>query len=319
MTPTLVPMLATSGQLPPDDDSWSFEMKWDGVRVLAAVEPASVRLTARSGADVTVAYPELAGLADAVGETWPVLDGEVVVLGSDGTADFQALAPRMHVQSPDRAAALSVQAPVTYVIFDVLQLAGSSTVTLPYTARRELLESMELTGPHWQLSPAFTGSGADVLEASRRLGLEGVVAKRLDSPYRPGRRSDEWRKVKNLRTQEVVVGGYTVGEGRREATFGALLLGLPGRDGLAYIGSVGTGFDDRALDELAATLRLMEQHTSPFVGVVDAPQARGARWVRPELVGEVRFAHWTDDGRMRHPSWRGLRFDKAPDEVVRES
>ena len=312
-------MLAVPGTLPRDDENWSFELKWDGVRVIATVTPDGVRLTGRSGSDMTLAYPELAGLSDSVGAVRPVLDGEVVVLGPDGRSDFQALAPRMHVRSPERARALAASTPVTYVVFDLLDVAGSATIGLPYTRRRELLESLDVAGPHWQTSPAVTGSGADVLEASRRLGLEGVVAKRLTSPYRPGRRSDEWLKIKNVRTQEVVIGGYTAGEGRRASTFGALLVGIPAEGGgLAYAGSVGTGFDDRMLDDLAATLRALEQRESPFVGPVDPRQARWARWVRPDLVGEVRFGHWTDDGRMRHPSWRGLRPDKSPDEVVRE-
>jgi bifunctional non-homologous end joining protein LigD len=312
------PMLAVPGTLPRDDAGWSFELKWDGVRVIAAVTPAEVRLTGRSGSDMTLAYPELAGLAGAVGAARPVLDGEVVALRPDGRPDFQALAPRMHVRAPERARALAASTPVTYVVFDVLELAGTATIELPYGRRRELLESLEVVGPHWQVSPAVTGSGADVLEASRRLGLEGVVAKRLDSPYRPGRRSDEWLKIKNVRTQEVVIGGYTAGEGRRASTFGALLVGIPTAGGLAYAGSVGTGFDDRMLDELVATLRGLEQPDSPFVGAVDPRQARFAHWVRPELVGEVRFGHWTDDGRMRHPSWRGLRPDKVPEDVIRE-
>lgn len=312
------PMLAVPGTLPRDDTGWSFELKWDGVRVIATVTAEAVRLTGRSGSDMTLAYPELTGLSEAVGAARPVLDGEVVVLGPDGRPDFQALAPRMHVRAPDRARALAASTPVTYVVFDLLEVAGTATIDLPYVRRRELLEALELAGPCWQISPAVTGSGADVLEASRRLGLEGVVAKRLNSPYRPGRRSNEWLKVKNFRTQEVVIGGYTVGEGRRMSAFGALLVGIPMEGGLAYAGSVGTGFDDRMLDDLTATLRSLEQPASPFVTPVDPRQARGARWIRPELVGEVRFGHWTDDGRMRHPSWRGLRPDKLPEDVVRE-
>lgn len=311
-------MLAVAGTLPRDDAAWSYELKWDGVRVLAEVAPDRVRLTGRSGNDVTVAYPELAGLAEAVGDLRPVLDGEVVVLRPDGRPDFQALAPRMHVQVAERAHQLAATTPVTYVVFDVLELAGTSTIALPYERRRELLESLELAGSHWQASPSFPGPGVDILEASRRMGLEGVVAKRRTSPYRPGRRSDEWIKIKNFRTQEAVIGGYTVGEGRRASTFGALLLGLPGPGGLTYVGSVGTGFDDTALAELTSRLRALEQARSPFIGPVDPRQVRAARWVKPELVGEVAFGHWTDDGRMRHPSWRGLRPDKSPADVVRE-
>lgn len=312
------PMLAVAGALPRDDAAWSYELKWDGVRMLAEITPERVRLTGRSGADMTVAYPELAGLAEQVGELRPVLDGEVVVVRPDGRPDFQALAPRMHVRAAERARQLAASVPVTYVIFDLLELAGTPTVSLPYDRRRELLESLDLTGRHWQLSPSFPGPGADILEASRRLGLEGVIAKRRDSPYRPGRRSDEWIKVKNFRMQEIVIGGYTAGDGRRASTFGALLLGLPEEGGLVYVGSVGTGFDDAALVELTTRLRGLRQAESPFVGPVDPRQARTAHWVRPELVGEVAFGHWTDDGRMRHPTWRGLRPDKSPSEVVLE-
>lgn len=312
-------MLAvTADRLPSHDAAWSYEMKWDGVRVIADVAPDGVRLTGRSGADMTVAYPELGGLARDAGAARPVLDGEVVVLRDDGSADFGALAPRMHVRSPERARELARTAPVTYVVFDVLSLDGTPTVRLPYTRRRELLESLDLGGRHWQVPPAFTGGGADVLEASRRMGLEGIVAKRLDAPYQPGRRSDAWLKIKNFLTQDVVVGGYTVGTGGRASTFGALLLGLPADGGLRYVGSVGTGFDAGALADLTARLRALEQRESPFTGPVDPRQARTARWVRPELVGEVRFGHWTGDGRMRHPSWRGLRPEIAPADVVRE-
>jgi bifunctional non-homologous end joining protein LigD len=314
----MTPMLAVAGVLPRDDGAWSYELKWDGVRMLAEVTPDGVHLTGRSGTDMTVAYPELGGLAEAVGDLRPVLDGEVVVLRPDGRPDFQALAPRMHVRAAERARQLAASVPITYVIFDLLELAGTPTVTLPYERRRELLESLELSGPHWQVSPSFPGPGADILAASSRMGLEGVIAKRRNSPYRPGRRSDEWIKIKNFRTQEAVIGGYTVGEGRRHATFGALLLGLPVSGGLAYVGSVGTGFDEAALVELTARLRGLEQAVSPFVGAVDPRQARTARWVRPVLVGEVAFGHWTDDGRMRHPTWRGLRPDKSPSEVVLE-
>ncbi|HMG29400.1 MAG TPA: non-homologous end-joining DNA ligase [Jiangellaceae bacterium] len=320
MTAELRPMLAVSGRLPPtrDDDAWSYELKWDGVRMLAHVAPSSVRLVGRSGIDATIAYPELAGLSAALGGRTCVLDGEVAVLGADGSSDFGALAPRMHVRSATRAQELAVRVPVTYIVFDVLRLDGRSTLALPYTERRKLVEELVPAGPSWQVSPAFTGGGADLLEASRRMGVEGIVAKRLDSPYRPGQRSTEWVKVKNLLTQEVVIGGYTVGEGRRASTFGALLLGVSVPDGLVYVGSVGTGFDDRMLTDLAGRLRQLGADESPFVGQVDPRHARGALWVRPELVGEVAYGQWTSDGRMRHPVWRGLRPDKVPSEVVRE-
>ncbi|MGH8825747.1 MAG: non-homologous end-joining DNA ligase [Jiangellaceae bacterium] len=321
MTAELRPMLAVSGRLPParEDDRWSYELKWDGVRMLAHVAPSSVRLIGRSGIDATIAYPELAGLSAALGGRTVVLDGEVAVLGPEGGSDFGALAPRMHVRSVARAEELAARVPVTYVVFDVLSLDRRSTLALPYAQRRQLLEELMPSGPHWQVSPAFTGGGTDLLEASRRMGVEGIVAKRLDSPYRPGQRSTEWVKVKNLLTQDVVIGGHTVGEGRRASTFGALLLGVSAPDGLTYVGSVGTGFDDRMLADIASRLRRLRTDESPFVGLVDPRHARGATWVRPELVGEVTYGQWTSDGRMRHPVWRGLRPDKMPGEVVRES
>ena len=314
------PMLAVAGRLPraDQDDRWAYEMKWDGVRMTADVSPTAVRLVGRSGIDATIAYPELQGLSGSLGGRTAVLDGEVAVLGPDGRSNFGALAPRMHVRSAARAAQLAATIPATYLVFDILAVDGLPTTSLPYLQRRELLEAVVAAGPNWQVSPSFVGGGADLLEASRRMGLEGIVAKRLDSPYRPGQRSAEWIKIKNLAIQEVVIGGYTVGHGRREATFGALLLGLPAAGGLTYVGSVGTGFDDRLLDDLAERLRRLGPSTTPFIGPVDPRQARTARWVRPELVGEVAYAHWTDDGRMRHPVWRGLRPDKRPDEVVRE-
>jgi bifunctional non-homologous end joining protein LigD len=286
--------------------------------MLAHVAPSSLRLVGRSGNDATVAYPELAGLSTALGGRTAVLDGEVAVLGPDGRPDFGALAPRMHVRSAARAADLAARVPVTYIVFDILRLDGHPTVSLAYAQRRTLVEELVPSGPYWQVSPAFTGGGSDLLEASRRMGLEGILAKRLDSPYRPGQRSNEWVKVKNLLTQEVVIGGYTVGEGRRGSTFGALLLGLPTAGRLTYVGSVGTGFDDRMLADLAARLRRLGTDESPFAGPVDPRHARGARWVRPELVGEVAYGQWTADGRMRHPVWRGLRPDKVAGDVVRE-
>jgi bifunctional non-homologous end joining protein LigD len=321
MSADLRPMLAIGGKLPPPDQDhrWAYELKWDGVRILAHVRPDQVRLVGRSGIDATIAYPELAGLAGALGGRTGILDGEVAVIGPDGSSDFQALSPRMHVRSAARAHELSVRVPVVYVVFDVLNVDGRSTISLTYTRRREVLEGMIESGSHWQVSPSFAGGGPDLLEASRRMGIEGIVAKRLDSPYRPGQRSPDWIKIKNLLTQEVVLGGYTVGDGRRSSTFGSLLLGLPVPDGLTYVGAVGTGFDDAALSELSRRLRRLDHPESPFVGGVDPRHARAARWVRPELVGEVAYGQWTADNRMRHPVWRGLRTDKIPAEVVRET
>jgi bifunctional non-homologous end joining protein LigD len=190
---------------------------------------------------------------------------------------------------------------------------------MPYRERRALLVGLGLDGPSWQTPPAFHGTGAAAVQTSKDQQLEGVVAKRLDSVYTPGRRSPFWIKVKNLRTQEVVIGGWTPGQGRRSGTIGALLLGIGSPDGLRYIGKVGTGFTDDMLADLKRRLDRHARATSPFTPDVPRADARDGRWVTPALVGEVAFSEWTSDGRLRHPAWRGLRPDKAPGDVVVES
>ncbi len=171
---------------------------------------------------------------------------------------------------------------------------------------------------HWTISPRFPGPGADVFEASKKQDLEGIVAKRRDSPYLPGKRSPSWTKIKNLRTQEVIVGGWTPGEGNRQGRLGSLLLGLPEGDGLRYIGQVGTGFSASILDDLVQRLEVRRSDRNPFVTTVPPRYEHVATWVEPTLVGEVSFSEWTKDGRLRQPSWRGVRDDKAPEEVRRE-
>ncbi|MFE2757000.1 non-homologous end-joining DNA ligase [Actinosynnema sp. NPDC059335] len=313
----LSPMLATPGVgLPGPASRWAFEFKWDGVRAIARVEGGRVRLTSRSGNDVTETYPELQGLGAQLGATQVLLDGEIVAL-EGGRPSFGALQQRMHA-SAAQARRLAGRVPVTFLVFDVLHLDGSPTVGLPYERRRALLEGLGLRGAHWATPKAFPGAGAEVLAASREQGLEGVVAKRLDSPYVAGRRSPQWVKVTWVATQEVVVGGWRPGVGRREGVVGSLLLGIPGPGGgLVFAGSVGTGFDGAELERLTARLSALEVGRSPFVSGVPRERARGARWVRPELVGEVAFRQWTADGRLRFATWRGLRPDRAPGEVRR--
>jgi bifunctional non-homologous end joining protein LigD len=273
----------------------------------------------RNDIDITGTYPELRAMAESMGSTQAVLDGELVALDPAGRPSFERLQPRMHVGGDAAVRRLMKSVPVTFFVFDVLHLDGRSTLSLPYEERRRLLEDLQLDGPSWKTPPAWFGEGPAVLAAAAEQGLEGVVAKRLDSPYKQGKRTDTWVKVKNLRTQEVVVGGWKPGEGRREGTIGSLLLGIPADGGLAYAGKVGTGFTQASLDELQRHLAPLSTTESPFVTPVPAADARLAQWVRPEVVGEVRFAEWTRDGRLRHPAWRGLRPDKAPGDVVRET
>ncbi len=317
--PLVRPMLATAGQLPPEgqEDRWAFEMKWDGVRAVVYLDRGDLRVLTRNDREVSATYPELRGLAVELTAHRLVLDGELVAFDEAGRPSFGELQNRMHVQAPSRQ--LLARVPVSLLVFDLLHLDGTTLVPLPYDERRQALEGLGLAGERWAVPPAFDGQGADALAVSRAQGLEGVVAKRHDSPYLPGRRSPQWVKVKHVRMQEVVVGGWSPGQGRRQGGVGSLLLGVPDADGrLVYAGHVGTGFTERALADLAEQLRADEVDESPFVDPVPRLHARGAHWVRPRLVGEVAFTEWTRDGMLRHPAWRGLRPDKSPDEVVRE-
>jgi bifunctional non-homologous end joining protein LigD len=312
-------MLATAGELPPvaQDGRWAYEMKWDGVRAITYASAGSLRVFSRNDRDVTGSYPELAGLAAALPGP-AILDGELVALDARGRPSFAELQRRMHVTRAADVRRLLAEVPVSYLVFDVLHLGGRLLLDQPWQRRRELLDALELAAGPWALPAYFPGAGAAALAASRAQGLEGVVAKRVDSPYEPGRRSPLWVKVKPVRTQEVVVGGWQPGAGRRAGTIGSLLIGVPDAAGLRYAGNVGTGFTDAILDDLSRRLRPLERPSSPFVDEVPRPQAVVARWVAPVLVGEVAFGEWTRDGRLRHPSWRGLRPDKTPGDVGRE-
>ncbi len=313
-------MLATTGSLPPpvEDDAWAYEMKWDGVRAVLYVADGAARVLTRSDRDVTGTYPEMSTMAASLGSQEVVLDGEIVAFDGTGRPDFGELQQRMHVVSPAAVQSLVATVPVSFLAFDLLQLAGKSLLKVPYEQRRELLERLELAGPRWATPPAFVGDGAAAVAASQGQGLEGVVAKRRTSTYAPGSRSRDWLKIKNIRTQEVVVGGWRLGAGSRAGGIGSLLVGVPGPDGLAYAGHVGTGFSHAGLAQLLAALAPHVRDGSPFAQPLPRADAFDAVWVEPSLVGEVGFAEWTKDGRLRHPTWRGLRGDKGPSDVVWE-
>lgn len=315
-------MKAVAGSLPTDDDgSWAYEVKWDGMRLVANVDD-EVRLTSTNGIDATIRFPELAELATHLGGHRTVLDGEVVALDDQGRSNFSTLQARMHLTDPARVAQLRAQVPVRYVVFDLLHLDGHDTFDLPYVDRRRLLTDLVEPGPGWLVPAHQVGDGAALLDAARQRGLEGVMAKRLDSVYRPGKRSPAWRKVKVRRGQEVVVGGWSTGERGRSSSFGALLVGVrdPGDEGgpLRFAGGVGTGFSDALLAELRARLGELATDECPFDPPPPPLVRRTAHWVRPELVAEVAFGDWTPDDRLRHPSFLGLRIDKDPAAVVRE-
>jgi bifunctional non-homologous end joining protein LigD len=314
--PSLIkPMLARLHPgLPADDDRYGWEFKWDGVRAVGYASGGRLRLLSRNGNDMTASYPELSVLAERV--TVPVIvDGEVIAI-CGGRPDFARLQSRMHVRRP--AGRLLSAVPVQLYLFDLLQADGELLLGLPYTARRERLAGLGLDTDPVRTPPWYRGGAADVQAASLAHGLEGVVGKPLASAYHPGQRRD-WIKVKNIRHAEAIVGGWTPGRGHRAGAIGSLLLGLPDRGGLRYAGHVGTGFTQAMLTDLAQRLAPLRRDTSPFASPVPAAHARGARWVEPRLVGEVAFTEWTGDRVLRHPSWRGLRTDKNPDDLYRDS
>jgi bifunctional non-homologous end joining protein LigD len=317
--PLVAPMLAVAGDLPKHNDGrYAIEMKWDGVRAVAYWDGEMLRLLSRNGNDITAGYPELQALGGVLGHQPAVVDGEIVAYDSTGRPSFAALQARMHVRGA-KVRDLAAQVPVTYLAFDLLHLHDQPTIALPYAQRRALLERLDLAGDHLATPPAFIEDPAAVLHASKVQRLEGVVVKTVDGKYLPGRRSASWTKVKHLRMQEVVIGGWSPGAGARAGGIGSLLLGVNDEAGrLRYVGHVGTGFTERALADLASTLASIERRSSAFGDDVPRADARDAHWVTPSLVGEVTYTEWTREGRLRNPSWRGLRSDKAAAEVRRE-
>jgi bifunctional non-homologous end joining protein LigD len=312
------PMLAVLGELPPDDGTWAHEMKWDGLRAIAHLSGGVLQLRSRTGRDITRTFPDLGGLADALPVAGAVLDGEIVALGDGASPSFESLQLRMNVADPAQVSRLAAQVPVTYLAFDLLQVDRLLLLSQPYQDRRALLDQLAVNGQRWQTPPSFTGEpGADLLRVSLQHGLEGLVAKRLDSRYVQGR-SASWRKIKNIQRQEVVVGGWKPGQGARAGLIGSLLIGVQDGTGLAYAGHVGTGFGQQELLMLGQRLAPLRRADSPFAGEVPREYAREAVWAEPLLVVEVAFAGWTSAGRMREPSYKGLRIDKDPAEVVRE-
>jgi bifunctional non-homologous end joining protein LigD len=312
------PMLATAGDLP-SEKGWAFEFKWDGVRAMVYVDGGRVRALSRNDKSLTTAFPELRDIGLHLGARSAILDGEIVALDKQNRPSFSTLSHRLHLTSKSAIERLAHSSPVSFFAFDVLYLEGRSLLQRTYDDRRTALLSLGLEGTTFATPPSITDTaGADVLAIAEERGLEGVVAKRRDAPYDAGHRSGNWVKIKNFRTQEVVIGGWTDGNGERAGSFGALLLGVPTEEGLAFVGKVGTGFSASTRRELLETLSTRTRKTSPFVErLVPSEQAR-AHFVRPDLVGEVRFAEWTPDGNLRQPAWRGLRPDKNAKEVVRE-
>jgi bifunctional non-homologous end joining protein LigD len=316
LSTSATPAIARQAAARWEGSAW-VEAKWDGIRAVGVWDGARLRLFARSGNELTHRYPELTDLDAGLGDEPAVFDGELVALEPDGRPSFPLLQTRMNLERPGDIAREARRTPVRYYLFDILSDDERDLTDMPLRARRPILEERAAEAiPAVDVPPVFDDVDA-ALDASARLRLEGIVVKDPTSRYLRGARSESWLKVKHTATQEVVIAGIRPGKGGRSGTFGSLLLGIPGPEGLQYAGRVGTGFSDATLATLLKKLTPLRTDENPLVGV-PPPDARDALWVRPELVGEVEYGEFTPGGILRHPRWRGLRPDKSPDQVRRE-
>lgn len=307
------PMLASRGTTVPAGPGWVHEVKWDGMRVLAEVRDGALRLTSRNENDVTVSFPELRGLADLGHEM--LLDGEVVAMAG-GVPTFAALADRMHVRNVRKAQALVATSPVTLIVFDLLRLDGRDLAGEALLVRRAALGSLGLADVHWQ-APTTYDDGQMLLDATGQQGLEGVVSKKLSSRYHFGRRSNDWLKFPNRPTASYVVGGWRH-ETDSDTRLGAVLVGQPGPEGLSYRGRVGSGIAGREGPRLRTLLAPLHADESPFCDEVPWVDAKGTVWVRPEMVIDIASLGVTNGGRLRQPSYHGMRPDLSPTDLGEE-
>ena len=321
MPTTIHPMLAESIDEPFDGDEWLFEIKWDGYRAVAFIENGKVRLVSRNQNDLTARYPELKDMASLIKAKNAILDGEVVALDEDGRASFSLMQQRTGFRPGGRRGAANADVPVLYYAFDLLYLDGYDWRRVPLEERKSKLESLLVAGDALRYSDHYEAHGKALFEIARQKKLEGILAKKKASFYEE-RRSREWLKIKIRHRLECVVGGYTEPEGSREH-FGSLVLGLYDKQGhLIHVGQVGSGFDQKLLNQISKVLKKIETKKNPFYGEVEA--LRKVNWVKPRLVAEIEYAEWTDgtsEGsgpKLRAPVFLGLRDDKDPKECVLE-
>lgn len=289
LTFPVVPMKGVLGSLPPDDGQWSFEIKYDGYRTLAFVDGGRTRLQSTTLADVSRRWPEATSVHDGVHASSAILDGELAVLDDVGRPRFEL------IQRHERQA--------VYFVFDILQVDGIDTIDLPYEERRRILREVVEPGPNWSVPAHHIGDGAALLEATRAQELEGVMAKRLGSPYQPGGRTPNWRKIKNRITTDVVIGGYSTGTGNRASTFGSILVGRWSGDELVFAGGVGSGFSQRTLASMLDRFQHLHTDECPFTPTPPREYVRTATWVRPELTATIELTEFTNDGYVRQATF----------------
>ena len=317
--PRLLPMLAGGNGIPTHPDAYQFEPKWDGQRIIASSEPSGAILTNRRGIDATATYPELVGLGAALAPHSVVLDGEVVTFNEKGQTSFQRLQRRMHVAQP--TAELLAEVPAVFVAFDILWFDDEWLIGCPQRERTRILATLGLKGPAWQTAPILDATPDELVEACRDLGLEGFMAKQLDAPYQPGKRSPAWSKIKCGRRREFVVGGWSPGQGSRQASIGSLALGCydltpdnaerrPPR--LFYVGQAGSGLNEEMIRQLSRLFAQIKVPESPFTN----PPRLALEWVQPLLVVEIAYTEVTEAGTLRQPSIKGIRTDVVASDVT---
>lgn len=322
------PMLAMLSSLPVESSSYAFEVKWDGIRILACFNDQEFVLLTRNNHNATNQYPEILPLRQLLLDkkiTDIILDGEIIALNANGRPSFSLLQKRFRKNIENLSFNLK-QVPIVYILFDILQLNGRPLVDLTYVKRRDILDSLQLQTSYCQIPRYQTGDGKTILQATQKLGLEGIVAKRLDSQYHAGKRTGDWLKIKNIHRQELVVGGWLPGKGTRKGLIGSILVGYytvsekgtvnhgPCQK-LVYAGRVGTGFTTQILRQLAALLAPLHRQENPFCNL---PYTKHSSFVTPSIVIECEFTEWTPSRTLRHPVFKGFRFDKPAKDVVLE-